>query len=316
MPLSNPPVRSLLALAFAVLILALTAQTGVGADDAPPLTKGPTSVQIKVYGVKEATSKLAGSKRRGSANAKPRSTSGSAYTYVPKADYETQHKAYQDNLKRIIDHNNETAAAQDACTSSATQFGCNGGTYLDMPADFNVRAAADSADPAAPAAAPVPVVSPQQAAYIASARLRLTAPKPMIGPPPSINKWKMAAVGYPMWLWADGNLNPAPVSDSVYDLAVSLDARLVKVVYEMGDGQKVTCTDVSRSWNSGVPPAAESPVCGYTYEQPSLPSGEYTITANAVWAVDWTVNNTTGTIPFFQSASTQLPVGELQVLNR
>ena len=159
-----------------------------------------------------------------------------------------------------------------------------------------------------------PAVSPQQAAYIAVARLRLTAPKPMVGPPPSINEWKMAAVGYPLWLWADGNLDPAPVTDSVYDISVGLNARLVKIVYQMGDGHKVTCTNVSRAWTREITPGTPSPACGYAYQKPSLPKGKYTITANAVWAVDWNVNGTTGTIPFYQSATTQLPVGELQVL--
>lgn len=197
--------------------------------------------------------------------------------------------------------------------SSPTGLACIVGRYVDLPADLNIRPAGDPAAPVAPA---VPAVSPQQAAYIASARLRLAAPKPVIGPPPNINPWKMAAVGYPMWLWAEGNLDPAPVADSVYDISVSLDARLVKMVYEMGDGGKVICTDVSHSWSSRVPAGTPSPSCGYTYQKPSLPNGEYTITSHAVWAVDWTVNGTTGTIPFYQSASTQLPVGELQVLVR
>ncbi|HEY5820587.1 MAG TPA: hypothetical protein VIT20_01335, partial [Propionibacteriaceae bacterium] len=113
-----------------------------------------------------------------------------------------------------------------------------------------------------------------------------------------------------------GNLNPAPVSDSIYDINVSLDAHLVKIVYSMGDGHKTTCTDVTHPWTRTVAPATKSPTCGYTYQQPSLPHGNYTITANAIWAVDWTINGTTGTIPFYQSATTQLPVGELQVLVR
>ncbi len=288
------------------------------AEDGSTLTKGPTGFQIDAW--KHRRQGVGGPRTPVESTAKPKYTyvpkDEPKYTYVPQDEYETRQKAYQADLQRIIQHNGKVATAQDQCTSSPTQFGCNGGTYLNLPADLNIRPAGNPADPAKPAAPPAPVVSPQQAAYIASARLRLTAPKPVIGPPPSINRWKMAAVGYPMWLWAEGNLDPAPVADSVYDLGVSLDARLVKVVYEMGDGHKVTCTDVSRRWNAGVAAAAPSPVCGYTYQRPSLPEGEYTITANAVWAVDWSVNNTTGTIPFYQSASTQLPVGELQVLNR
>ncbi|WP_375425100.1 hypothetical protein [uncultured Friedmanniella sp.] len=138
----------------------------------------------------------------------------------------------------------------------------------------------------------------------------------MIGPSPDLNEWKIAAVGYPLWLWTDGTTNPAPVTDSVYDISVGLDAHLVKVVFDMGDGHKVACTDVSREWTADVAAGAESPSCGYRYPKPSLPRGSYTVTANAVWAIDWNVNGTTGTIPFYQSATTKIPVGELQVLVR
>lgn len=43
-----------------------------------------------------------------------------------------------------------------------------------------------------------------QAAAIAVARLQLPKIAPGIGPSPDINPWNMAAVGYPLWLWADG----------------------------------------------------------------------------------------------------------------
>lgn len=236
----------------------------------------------------------------------------SKYTYVPKGDYAKRQEAYRADVQRINERNAETANAQAVCTDLASQFGCNGGIYLPLPAALDIRPAGDPDPDPAPQAQPA--LTPQQVAYFAAARIRLIPPKPVIGPPPSINQWKMAAVGYPLWLWAEGNLDPAPVADSVADISVGLDARLVKIVYDMGDGHKLTCTDVSRSWTRDVTPGAPSPACGYAYQKPSLPKGKYTITANAVWAVDWNVNGVTGTIPFNQSATTQIPVGELQVL--
>lgn len=280
------------------LVWVPTAHAGGGSELS---TKG-NSLRIKAWNQKqnrEANTKPASSRR----------ISKPEYTYIPKDEYAKRRDSYQADLQRTIDDNNSVAAARARCTESAG-LACNGGQFRNLPASLDVRPAGDPADP------PATVVSPQQAAYIAVARLQLTPPQPRIGPPPSINRWKMAAVGYPMWLWADGTLNPAPVADSVYDLTVSLDARLVKVTYAMGDGHAVTCTDNSRRWTRSVAPAAPSPTCGYTYRKPSLPEGDYTVTANAVWAVDWSVNGTTGTLPFYQSASTQLPVGELQVLNR
>lgn len=170
--------------------------------------------------------------------------------------------------------------------------------------------------PRNPAAPPRVTLTADQVAYVAFARLKLTAPKLMVGPPPSVNKWHMAAVGYPLWLWVAGTTDPAPVSDSVGGLFVSLDAHLSKVVFSMGDGTKVTCNGTGTAWGRWVQPGQKSPTCGHSYSEPSLPKGNYTITATTYWSVAWNVTGQTGVIPFVQSASTTLPVGELQVLVR
>lgn len=170
-----------------------------------------------------------------------------------------------------------------------------------------------AADPNTP---PPVVLTPQQVAYIAFARLKLTAPTPGVGPPPSINEWKMAAVGYPLWLWGEGDIDPAPVSDSVGGLSVSLEAHVSKIVFDMGDGSKVTCRGAGQKWTRSVLPGQKSPVCGHVYAKPSLPRGPYKITATTHWAVAWTVTGQRGVIPFVQVASNALPVGELQVLVR
>ena len=150
----------------------------------------------------------------------------------------------------------------------------------------------------------------------ALASLRLTAPTPSVGPPPSVNRWKMAAVGFPLWLWVDGRTNPAPVTDSDGPLSVSLSAHITGITFAMGDGHSVTCAGTGTRWTRAVAAGKPSPTCGYTYTRPSLPKGNYTVTATTHWAVDWNINGTTGTLPYAQSATTQLPVGELQVLIR
>lgn len=165
-------------------------------------------------------------------------------------------------------------------------------------------------------ATPPVTLTADEVAYIAFARLKLTAPTPMVGPPPSTNKRHMAAVGYPLWLWVAGDTDPAPVSDAVGGLFVSLDAHLSKVVFSMGDGTKVTCNGKGTAWGSWVKPGQKSPTCGHTYAKPSLPKGNYTVTATTYWSVVWNVSGQTGAIPYVQSAQTTLPVGELQVLVR
>lgn len=159
-------------------------------------------------------------------------------------------------------------------------------------------------------------LSDEDAAHIAFARLRLSPPKPMITPSPEVNRWKMAAVGYPLWLSVGGDTHPPAVSDAVADVHVSLKADVDRVVFTMGDRHSVTCTRVTTRWNRSIPAGQESPACGYTYQQPSLPKGKYTVTATTHWSVSWSTSADSGVIDFVQSSSTQLPVGELQVLVR
>lgn len=151
---------------------------------------------------------------------------------------------------------------------------------------------------------------------MAIATLKFPHTPPRIGPSPKINRWKMAAVGYPLWLWADGPTHVGPVSETVADLSVSLDATVSRTTFRMGDGHTVTCAGAGTKWTGAVQPGEKSPSCGHTYTEPSLPKGDYTVTATTHWQVAWTINDTSGVIPVSRSSSTQLPVGELQVLTR
>ncbi|SDS69635.1 hypothetical protein SAMN04488543_2216 [Friedmanniella luteola] len=266
-------------------------------------------VVAKVVGKKQAQARPSSN-----STTKSQGPTKSRFTYLPKDEYKAQMTAYRQKLQSAVEANKQVQAAFVECINTVGTTSCGAFRQSALPDQPDIRAAGD---PAAAAAAPAaPAVTPEQAAYIASARLHLAAPKPVVGPPPEINEWGMAAVGYPLWLSAEGDLDPAPVADSVFDLAVSLDARLVEVVFDMGDGHRVRCRELTTRWTRSVEPGATSPSCGYAYQEPSLPEGLYTVTANAVWAIDWSINGTTGSIPFYQSASTEVPVGELQVLVR
>ena len=226
--------------------------------------------------------------------------------YAPEGEYEQRWNKYKDDAAKNTARNDELAREFEECMRTVGVCSRTMVEYQDPPAD-RVAGGAPQARPTLP---------PRTLAYMALADLRLTAPTPTIEPSPDRNRWKMAAVGYPLWLAADGDLDPPTVSDSVLDVSVSLNPRLVKVVFDMGDGERVTCTDLSRRWTPAVEPGAKSPTCGHTYTKPSLPEGDYPVTATSIWAIDWTVNGATGTLPFSNSATTQLPVGELQVLVR
>jgi hypothetical protein len=159
-------------------------------------------------------------------------------------------------------------------------------------------------------------ISAGQAAAIAVARLQLPTIAPGIGPSPKLNPWNMAAVGYPLWLWADGPTQVGPITDSVGGLSVSLDADVSSLTFRMGDGHSINCAGSGHEWTPAVEPGAKSPSCGYSYSKPSLPGGKYTVAAVANWAVTWTSNGQSGVINVPAVATTELPVGELQVLVR
>jgi hypothetical protein len=161
-----------------------------------------------------------------------------------------------------------------------------------------------------------PSITADQAAAIAVARLQLPTVAPGIGPSPELNPWDMAAVGYPLWLWADGTTHVGPISDAVAGLSVSLEAEVTSLTFRMGDGHTINCPATGHPWTTAVEPGRKSPNCGYSYAQPSLPDDTYTVAAIANWAVTWTSNGQSGVINVPAVDTTELPVGELQVLVR
>lgn len=143
-------------------------------------------------------------------------------------------------------------------------------------------------------------------------RIQLPSPTPQIGPDPAANEWRMAAVGYPLWLWTSG---PATVVDRVraYGVTFTLRARWASTTFDMGDGHRVTCTRI-QPYRTGVQPGSRSPHCGYTYPKASLPEREYTVTATTNWTITWHALGLSGSMPASFAGSRQLPVGELNAL--
>lgn len=159
-----------------------------------------------------------------------------------------------------------------------------------------------------------PQITPGEAGAKAVARLKLPTLKARIGPDPSENEWGMIPVGYPVWLFADGETSLSD-SDEVEELSVSLEAELTSMTFDMGDGTTVTCQGPGTVYSGDVEPATPSPTCGHTYQQ--VPQGmakSYTVTATAHWTVTWTAMGESATVTDTTSSTTELPVGELQVV--
>ncbi len=146
----------------------------------------------------------------------------------------------------------------------------------------------------------------------AVAKLTLPGSVPKVGPPPSINEWKMAAVGYPLWLWTNDATRLSTRVES-QGITITITAKRTSTTFAMGDGGSLTCESMT-PWSRAVTPGLHSPDCGYTYVKASLPRGNYTITATTTWSVHWTAEGYSGDIPVTISGTSELPVGELQSL--
>jgi len=105
---------------------------------------------------------------------------------------------------------------------------------------------------------------------------------------------------------------------SVPGLSVTATATTQSVTWDMGDGHSFSCPNPGRAYTPADGGNA-SPLCGYTYRQPSgaKPGGAYTVTATTTWQVSWKASTgQTGTLPPQTKTSTAtVKIGELQVVN-
>ena len=129
-------------------------------------------------------------------------------------------------------------------------------------------------------------------------------------------------VGLPVWMWAENQTEntygPITRSASQGTVSVTATAKVSSIVWDMGDGNKVTCT------GSGTPYTArygkqDSPTCGHRYEKMSSyePSGAYSVTATSHWVVEWSGGGQAGTIELdLTTDPLSIRIGEAQVLTQ
>lgn len=161
--------------------------------------------------------------------------------------------------------------------------------------------------PAGPAAPPDPRVLAQEAL----AKMNLRAPK--IGIAPKDEAGSVGLVGLPVWMWvADAGARtwgPNTTSASAGGHTVTATGTVDKVVWTMGDGNKVTCTAKGTPFTPDLG-VRKSPDCGHTYST----MGEYTVTATAHWTVAWSGMGQSGEIPMTLDRSTTIRIGEAQAV--
>jgi len=124
------------------------------------------------------------------------------------------------------------------------------------------------------------------------------------------------------WLWIDpAQWQPVSATAAAGNVSVTTTASPDHVVYDMGNGDHVTCAGPGTPYDQSRPAASQSTNCSYTYRHSSAdqPGGRYTVTATVFYSVAW---NATGIAaggalaPVSQSSSVAIRVAEIQALNQ
>lgn len=141
---------------------------------------------------------------------------------------------------------------------------------------------------ASPAAAPV---SPAAVAQQAVSELAL--PTGTIGMAPPTSRDQLVHVA--SWLWIDrATWRPATATATAGPVIATATAMPVKVVWNMGDGDQVTCNGPGTPYDSSQPSATTD--CSYTWPESSAgqPDGVFEVTATVYWQVTWTAAGAPG----------------------
>jgi hypothetical protein len=138
-----------------------------------------------------------------------------------------------------------------------------------------------NAQPAAATVAVNPVVVAEQAVQ----QLGLGSPSIEMAPPPGSPQ----LVGVATWLWIDpGAWQDKTATATAGPVTVTATATPSKVVWDMGDGNSVTCDGPGTPYSASDPNATTD--CSYTWPAP----GSFTVTATVYWSVAWTATGAAG----------------------
>jgi hypothetical protein len=140
----------------------------------------------------------------------------------------------------------------------------------------------------------------------------LPVPTVVTSPPPD----QPLVVNLATWLSVDPAVwAPVNVSAAAGGVTVTATAVPDRVVWDLGNSDRVSCDGPGTRYDPNRPAAEQSPTCSYTYRQP----GTYQITATVEWRVTWQAVGAAGGGDLGAARrSTTVPVRvvEIQAVNR
>lgn len=162
--------------------------------------------------------------------------------------------------------------------------------------------------------ADAPTVDPAVVAQQAVDSMKLVGPK--VASPSADGRY---VVGVPMWMWVTPSattFGPNTAKASAGGVTVTATAKVSKVVWSMGDGEKVICDGPGTPFTNKRR-SVESPDCGHRYQEPSTQEDgrKYHLKATAYWNVTWQASTgEEGQLPTTRESDVAFTVGELQAV--
>ncbi|MFB7896018.1 ATP/GTP-binding protein [Streptomyces xiamenensis] len=162
---------------------------------------------------------------------------------------------------------------------------------------------------------PVTGPTPAELAQQAVDQMDLEGPDIQIAPDPT----GTGTVGVPVWMWtaeSPTTTGPSTASASAGGITVTAIATAQSIEWSMGDGTSVTCEPPGTAYEASMG-MAMSPDCGHKYGLPSAnqPGGTYSVSGTTTWRVPWEGGGESGVILTTRTSSTELTIGQLNVLN-
>lgn len=161
-------------------------------------------------------------------------------------------------------------------------------------------------------------VNPQQLAQ--QARDEVPTPSPALHMNPPADKGEVTNVE--TWLWIDpSQWQPVTASASAGNVTVTTTATPDHVVWDMGNGDTVTCNGPGKPYDTSRPASQQSTDCSYTYRRSSAreSDGRYHVTATVYYQVAWTATGVAAggaLAPITRSSTVAIRVAEIQALNQ
>ncbi|MGI8778094.1 MAG: hypothetical protein ACR2LJ_12120 [Acidimicrobiales bacterium] len=171
--------------------------------------------------------------------------------------------------------------------------------------------------PAAPPGGGAPPVDPAALAQQALQHTPLPTPQIGMAPDPSIPQ----LVNLATFLWIPvTQWQPQTASASAGGVTSTVTARPERVIWDMGQGDSVTCDGPGAPYDPSLSDDAQPSDCRFTYpaSSASAPGQTFTVTATVEWHATWTASGAAGGGDLGisqQSSTTAVRVAELQALN-